>query len=336
MKRIFTEISAFAFIVAVLFSAGCLSDDLGRSDNGSGTGSTEPTIPDNSVIDAGMFSALNLDYPGLAAVKAYYDSDQYYLAAQALLEYYRGRTDVINGNVNLIAPSISAQEQEWADYALVKNEYRFYNGTYMDGDKPYSYLTSNKIDWAKRVSGDLEERYSLHRHQWMVPQGKAYRTSLDETYTYRVGDGLRGLADEFPPPDGRCGLRGRSLDAARGVARGALRLASDRRGLPRREPVRPALLFHAIDLLHAAAAFEVPGQSRRAGRAYQGALFGGCRYEGYGGPCRVPCRHDLPRDEEGRRVGRERLGVDERGHRRQRVRSAESRLQRPDEGEARL
>lgn len=133
MKRIFTEISAFAFIVAVLFSAGCLSDDLGRSDNGSGTGSTEPTIPDNSVIDAGMFSALNLDYPGLAAVKAYYDSDQYYLAAQALLEYYRGRTDVINGNVNLIAPSISAQEQEWADYALVKNEYRFYNGTYMDG-----------------------------------------------------------------------------------------------------------------------------------------------------------------------------------------------------------
>ena len=79
MKRIFTEISAFAFIVAVLFSAGCLSDDLGRSDNGSGTGSTEPTIPDNSVIDAGMFSALNLDYPGLAAVKAYYDSDQYYL-----------------------------------------------------------------------------------------------------------------------------------------------------------------------------------------------------------------------------------------------------------------
>lgn len=183
MKRIFTEISAFAFIVAVLFSAGCLSDDLGRSDNGSGTGSTEPTIPDNSVIDAGMFSALNLDYPGLAAVKAYYDSDQYYLAAQALLEYYRGRTDVINGNVNLIAPSISAQEQEWADYALVKNEYRFYNGTYMDGDKPYSYLTSNKIDWAKRVSGDLEERYSLHRHQWMVPQGKAYRTSLDETYT---------------------------------------------------------------------------------------------------------------------------------------------------------
>ena len=69
MKRIFTKIPAFGFIVAVLFAAGCLSDDLERSDNGSGTGSTEPTIPDNSVIDAGVFSALNLDYPGLAAVK---------------------------------------------------------------------------------------------------------------------------------------------------------------------------------------------------------------------------------------------------------------------------
>ena len=52
MKRIFTKIPAFGFIVAVLFTAGCLSDDLERSDNGSGTGSTEPTIPDNSVIDA--------------------------------------------------------------------------------------------------------------------------------------------------------------------------------------------------------------------------------------------------------------------------------------------
>lgn len=182
MKRIFTEISAFGFIVAVLFSAGCLSDDLGRSDNGSGTGSTEPTIPDNSVIEAGVFSALNLDYPGLAAVKAYYESDQYYLAAQALLEYYRGRTDVVNGNVNLIAPSISAEEQVWADQALLANEYRFYVEGYMDGDVPYSYLKSRAVDWTVCPTGDLEQRYRVHRHQWMVPQGKAYRTSLDETY----------------------------------------------------------------------------------------------------------------------------------------------------------
>lgn len=134
------------------------------------------------MIDAGVFSALNLDYPGLAAVKTYYESDQHYLAAQALLEYYRGRTDVINGNVNLIAPSISAEEQVWADQALIANEYRFYVEDYMDGDVPYSYLKSKAVDWTVCPTGDLEQRYRVHRHQWMVPQGKAYRTSLDETY----------------------------------------------------------------------------------------------------------------------------------------------------------
>ena len=202
MKRIFTEISAFGFIVAVLFSAGCLSDDLGRSDNGSGTGSTEPTIPDNSVIEAGVFSALNLDYPGLAAVKAYYESDQYYLAAQALLEYYRGRTDVVNGNVNLIAPSISAEEQVWADQALLANEYRFYVEGYMAGDVPYSYLKSRAVDWTVCPTGDLEQRYRVHRHQWMVPQGKAYRTSLDETYASEWVTVYEDWLGKYPRPTG--------------------------------------------------------------------------------------------------------------------------------------
>ena len=202
MKRIFTEISAFGFIVAVLFSAGCLSDDLGRSDNGSGTGSTEPTIPDNSVIEAGVFGALNLDYPGLAAVKAYYESDQYYLAAQALLEYYRGRTDVVNGNVNLIAPSISAEEQVWADQALLANEYRFYVEGYMDGDVPYSYLKSRAVDWTVCPTGDLEQRYRVHRHQWMVPQGKAYRTSLDETYASEWVTVYEDWLGKYPRPTG--------------------------------------------------------------------------------------------------------------------------------------
>ncbi|WP_290541188.1 heparin-sulfate lyase HepC [Alistipes sp.] len=202
MKRNFTKITAFCFIVAVLFSAGCLSDDLERSDKGHESGSTEPTIPDNSVIDADVFSALNLDYPGLAAVKSHYDSGQYYLAAQALLEYYRGRTDVVNGNVNLIAPSISAQEQAWADYALSRNEYRFHNGTYTDGDKPYSYLTSGKIDWSKRASGTWDERSGLHRLQWMVPQGKAYRTSLDETYITEWAAVYEDWLKHFPRPTG--------------------------------------------------------------------------------------------------------------------------------------
>ena len=145
----------------------------------------------------------------------------------------------------------------------------------MDGDKPYSYLTSNKIDWAKRVSGDLEERYSLHRHQWMVPQGKAYRTSLDETYT----TGWVTVYEDWltiSPARRAMGLRGRSLDAARG-SRARRFYAWRPIDVAYRVENQCDLLYYFMQStsLHAAAAFEVPGQSRRAGRAYQGALFGG-------------------------------------------------------------
>ncbi len=72
-----------------------------------------------------------------------------------LLNYFRSRS-LVNGNVNLIAPSITAQEQLWADYALpasgdAKDGYRFYVEGYLDGDKPYSYQnTSGKLDWTAR------------------------------------------------------------------------------------------------------------------------------------------------------------------------------------------
>ena len=109
-------------------------------DRTTAAGTTEPTIPDNSVIEAACSArALNLDYPGLAAVKAN-ESDQYYLAAQALLEYYRGRTDVVNGNVNLIAPSISATRTGVGRSGAPRQRVSFYVEGYMDGDVPHSYL----------------------------------------------------------------------------------------------------------------------------------------------------------------------------------------------------
>ena len=105
-------------------------DEIRGTDDGSGSETTDSTIPGNSVIDARVFEALNLDLPELASVKAYYESDQYYLAAQALLNYFRARTQV-NANVNLIAPSITAEEQARADWALpvtgdAQDGYRFW------------------------------------------------------------------------------------------------------------------------------------------------------------------------------------------------------------------
>ena len=130
MKRIFTKISLYGLVISTALLTGCLGDEIRGTDDGSGSETTDSTIPGNSVIDARVFEALNLDLPELASVKAYYESDQYYLAAQALLNYFRTRTQV-NANVNLIAPSITAEEQARADWALpvtgdAQDGYRFW------------------------------------------------------------------------------------------------------------------------------------------------------------------------------------------------------------------
>lgn len=214
MKRIFTKISILCVLAAATLAVGCLKDETKRSSGGGG--STDPVIPDNSVIDARMFEALNLDAPGLEGVKTLYAADQHYLAAQALLEFYRSRTTVTNGNVNLIAPTISSEEQLRADYALLKNDYRFYVEGYVDGDKPYSYASSKKVDWTKCATNETGQHRGLHRMQWMIAQGKAYRTSLDETYAKEffavyedwfktherpVGEGLDYDADPASQPE---------------------------------------------------------------------------------------------------------------------------------------
>ena len=199
MKRIFAKITTACFVAAALCTTGCLSDDLEQSSSSGGT-TVEPVIPDNSVIESAVFEALNLDYRGLEAVKSLRDADQYYLAAQALLEYYRGRTDVPNAHVSLIAPSISASEQQWADHASSDGKYRFYVEGYDDGGQPYSYANgSGKLDWTLN-SADEEQHYRVHRHAWMVAQGKAYRTSLDESYVQGWAEVYENWLDKYPLP----------------------------------------------------------------------------------------------------------------------------------------
>lgn len=199
MKRIFAKITTACFVAAALCATGCLSDDIEQSSSSGGT-TVEPVIPDNSVIESAVFEALNLDYRGLEAVKSLRDADQYYLAAQALLEYYRGRTDVPNNHVSLIAPSISAAEQAWADHASSDGKYRFYVEGYDDGGQPYSYANgSGKLDWTLN-SADEEQHYRVHRHAWMLAQGKAYRTSLDESYAKGWIEVYESWLDKYPLP----------------------------------------------------------------------------------------------------------------------------------------
>ena len=206
MKRIFTKISVLCFVSAAVLTTGCLGDEIRGTEDSNGSQTTETTIPGNSVIDARVFAALNLELPELAAVKAYYESDQYYLAAEALLNYYRTRS-LANNNINLIAPTITAQEQARADWALPvtggnQDGYRFWVEDYLDGDKPYSYQNGAKLDWTARSTAETEERFRLHRLQWMVPQGKAYRTTLDENYVTSWMSVYESWLETFPLPEG--------------------------------------------------------------------------------------------------------------------------------------
>lgn len=215
MKNIFL----FSCMFAAVALTGCTDDD---DDFVSGDITTGIEIlPDkkpNEVIDAQLFEKLNLDYPGLERVKEFYEKDEHFYAAHELLEYFRTRHNVSNPNVNLINPSITAQEQRIADQA---NEYRFYVKNYAESTDEttgeatyYSFYndTEKKIDWTANASLQQKEqefRYQLHRHQWMVPQAKAYRISKNEQYVQKWIETYDSWLKTFPyeagtqfPPEG--------------------------------------------------------------------------------------------------------------------------------------
>ena len=168
-----------------VFRAGTIFPEMKRAEEWveSGSGSM------NEGIDASVFEVLDLDYSGLTKVKRAYDIGDYYMALEELMNYYRSRTHGLNPNVDLSSVTPTANEQRWADYALRENDYRFYVNNYFDpnageSNVPYSYLNSEGtgIDWTIWPTREQEQRYQLHRHQWMVPQAKTYYASADEKY----------------------------------------------------------------------------------------------------------------------------------------------------------
>jgi len=186
MKRFLLKLTALAVLTAPL--AGCLEDET-DSYTSSGSSSSSANIPSDDEIATGIFEALDLDYPGLEAVKMNYEGGRYYMAAKALLEYYRTRTDVSDSEVSLLNPTISEEQQKIADWASKENNYRFYVEGYADpkaeeAGAPYSYKGSGDalIDWSKCPSKEEEQSYRLHRLAWMSAQGLAYRTSRTENY----------------------------------------------------------------------------------------------------------------------------------------------------------
>ncbi|WP_308755507.1 heparin-sulfate lyase HepC [uncultured Bacteroides sp.] len=163
--------------------SGCTDDDTDLLAGGNTSPELLPENKPNATVDATIFEKLNLDYSGLEKVKEYYEKEEYYYAANALLEYYRTRTNVANPNLSLMNVSIVQADQDKADYAL--DNYRFYVNNYEDGKdgKPYSVKKDGAIDWTFSPQGASNEyQAQLHRHQWFIPQAKVYRHSGDEKY----------------------------------------------------------------------------------------------------------------------------------------------------------
>lgn len=182
MKNIFF-ICAFSLIAFT----GCTDDDEILSTGDSTNIELLPNNKPNDVLNARLFEVINLDYPGLEKVKSHYEAKEYYYAAHELLKYYRNRSDINNPNINLINPTITASEQNIADQAL---DFRFYVRNFKESvdasgnEIYYSFKKDGKIDWdfVPAEITDQEFKSQKHRHQWMLPQAKAYRVKQDEKY----------------------------------------------------------------------------------------------------------------------------------------------------------
>lgn len=125
MKNIF-----FICVFSLIAFTGCTDDDELYKNSGKDSAEEETSFP-NEEIDQRLFKVINLDYPGLEQVKAWYETGNYYSASKALLEYYRGRIGIINPYVSL--NSITTQQARYAELALAENGYRFYiNANYLE------------------------------------------------------------------------------------------------------------------------------------------------------------------------------------------------------------
>ncbi|MDE7443328.1 MAG: heparitin sulfate lyase, partial [Muribaculaceae bacterium] len=173
-----TGIMVLGFIVS---ATGCLEDDsIFKSDTGIVVEDEE--VIDNASIDIRAFEILDLSHKGLETVKDFYDAGEYYRAGNALLDYYRTRTNVTNAAINLISPTISTTEKNYAERALSINGYNLYVPDFYADANSYAAGNADVIKWDMNPSGDVEELYRINRLAWMAMQGKAYRVSLDETY----------------------------------------------------------------------------------------------------------------------------------------------------------
>lgn len=129
------------------------------------------------------FSLLDLEDASMQAVRAAYQARNYQAAAEAFLTRFRSCQAPLISGVDYNNITVTEEQKRWADYALEENGWRFYVKGYWESEGvPFSYAAEDGgINWM-RPSTEQEQKYQIHRHQWMIPQAKVYATTGDEKY----------------------------------------------------------------------------------------------------------------------------------------------------------
>ena len=201
------KILLFLLPALMCFFVACEVEDFEDSRKGN------PDLPlildpvDAEGVALNVFDLLNLDYPGLEEVKAYCQAEDYGNAAECLLKYYRERS-VYNPNVNLLQTTATATEISYADQASKEGDYRFKVYEYVESEgQCWSFKGADgNIDWTfipESMATEAEFKYQLHRHQWMIPQAKAYKATGDNKYIQAWIDVYFDWLETFPCPQGK-------------------------------------------------------------------------------------------------------------------------------------
>ena len=206
----------------LLAMAACTVEEDFSEKAGNQSPVISPEIDLQDSISVKAFDYLNLDYPGLESVKEHYskatatdpvDESELYLAAYELLDYYRNRSFIMP-EYSFINPYASESDLNIADQAI---EHRFYvknfsDGTTADGKEQY-YLFPEKtdgtgiIDWTyvpdNLTASENEWKSQRFRHQWMMPQAKAYGMTKDEKYVTSWIEVYGDFMNQYPCPEGK-------------------------------------------------------------------------------------------------------------------------------------
>lgn len=174
------------------------------------TSAVRKNLPDpakNALINPRLFEVIDIQADGMYDVRSLYEEGYVYEAAQAVLEYYRTRTSVVNPYVDLSSTSYTASARNIADQALKENGYRFYvkgysEGTTSDGmELYYSFKdASGGIDWEYLPVTETQFKVQKHRHQWIEYQASVYWGTKDEKYVKSFMEVYSDWLETYPCP----------------------------------------------------------------------------------------------------------------------------------------